>query len=228
MPRVNAIFDPYSAMPQTAVLFVKTLILPIRRSGQHVFRITLRVFENRCLRMETAGASTVGGTLRDAGGVARNGKGSSGAQRVARNRTTTTLRTKGLQMGQLFDEPITVDLGDPLGFGLVRTLAGETIGAATRRHHALDALDRSPGPIRLIVPRQVVTLTASFAIGLLGRSVVHHGGIAALKRHYQLIADADLMQEIDRGLTLASQRIAASTPDVRRAGWWKFLGELIG
>ena len=100
---------------------------------------------------------------------------------------------------------VRVELDDPVGLGsVVHILAGESLGAATRQHLDLERHDRAGAVVTIVVPFEVVEMTATFAVGLLGPSVLRHGTIEAFMECYRFEAAQDIRAEIDRGLKLVN------------------------
>lgn len=89
----------------------------------------------------------------------------------------------------------------------VRNLSGYERGVAARVLFHLDELDREAEPVRVVVPREVYTLTPSFFQGMFSESVRALGGDrSAFLAHYRFDASAVVMRQIDRGIETSSMR----------------------
>jgi hypothetical protein len=98
----------------------------------------------------------------------------------------------------------TIDLEELTGGGKVRNLSGRLRGLAAREKFKLDKLDQSEAPVCVVVPGYVYSLTPSFFQGLFGDSVKAIGNSSAkFREHFQFVAPAPVLQQIERGLSAA-------------------------
>ena len=89
----------------------------------------------------------------------------------------------------------------------VRNLSGHERGVAARVLFQLDQLDQGEDPVRIVVPREVYTLTPSFFQGMFSESVRALGGDRTrFLAHYRFDASAVVMRQIDRGIETATMR----------------------
>lgn len=89
----------------------------------------------------------------------------------------------------------------------VRNLSGHERGVAARAMFELDTLDRADEPVRVVIPRDVYTLTPSFFQGMFSESVKALGcERSRFLAHYKFDASAIVMRQIDRGIDTVGMR----------------------
>lgn len=99
-----------------------------------------------------------------------------------------------------------INLGDLTAGGEVRNLTAHERGQAARAHYDLAGLDVAAEPVKVIVPREILTLTPSFFQGMFAESVLHFGTRDAFLRHYSFDASNLILKQIDRGISASQMR----------------------
>ncbi len=99
-----------------------------------------------------------------------------------------------------------INLGDLTAGGEVRNLTAHERGQAARGHYGLEAIDATAEPVKVIVPREILTLTPSFFQGMFAESVQYFGSREAFLHHYQFDASNLILKQIDRGISASQMR----------------------
>jgi hypothetical protein len=99
-----------------------------------------------------------------------------------------------------------INLGDLTAGGEVRNLTAHERGVAARIHYRLEQLDAGADVVKVIVPREIFTLTPSFFQGMFAESVRHFGTRDRFLQHYQFDASNLILKQIDRGISAAQMR----------------------
>jgi hypothetical protein len=99
-----------------------------------------------------------------------------------------------------------INLGDLTAGGEVRNLTAHERGVAARVHYGLDQLDVAADAVKVIVPREIFTLTPSFFQGMFAESVQHFTTRDRFLQHYQFDASSLILKQIDRGMAAQMRR----------------------
>ncbi|MGR6430451.1 hypothetical protein ACU5AY_05975 [Rhizobium sp. PAMB 3174] len=84
--------------------------------------------------------------------------------------------------------------------GEVRNLSGHERGLAARQHFKLEEMDQEAGPVVVLVPRFVYTITPSFFQGMFAESVKRLGDRDKFLAHYSFDAEPVVLQQVESGI----------------------------
>lgn len=105
-------------------------------------------------------------------------------------------------------EQPTIDLNAARTSPAAKVFAGRERGKYWRTQFRIDELDSEPGPVRVIVPEDILSLNISFFLNLFGDSIRKFGR-EGFREHYRFENDPVLTPVIDQGIEQALKRSSA-------------------
>lgn len=102
---------------------------------------------------------------------------------------------------------MTVDLRGLAG----PVFSGRERGIAARAQFRLDQVDASNGPVEVILPETLYTLTSSFFLGLFGESVRRCGSVSGFEQKFRFVGPGFLLPILrgHAGLALRNKNLLA-------------------
>ncbi len=102
----------------------------------------------------------------------------------------------------------TVDLAKARTSKDAKVFAGRERGKHWRVEFRLDDLDKSPEPIKVLIPTDILAVNISFFLSMFGKSV-RELGTERFRQHYKFVCNEDILPLIDLGIEQAVKSSSA-------------------